>query len=378
MADVNEDRGYVAPLRGSQREPGQLKATLGNWLRQPLGATSAVRVDALSTPRGTGVANETLLFDACWSDARGEHEAAMVARVATDNALYLDADIETSFRMYEALAEAPGVPVPRVWGFEGDPSILGAPFFVMDRIAGDVPGDNPHWSEAGFVRDATPAQRRRLWETAVDALAALHQVPASKFPFLESADGRDGLSAHLDYWRRYLDWVRPRRDHELLEAGWEYLQAHVPPGECTGISWGDARIENIIFRDYRCVSVLDWDTVSLAGAEADLGWWAVMNGTYADDLPGIGTPDELVERWEAATGRRAGNLHFHLVFTTFRLATVLCKLFAQMREAGLMTPEEATYRATHNDQLRQMSVLIGAPPPSGGPVILPHLTRAGT
>ena len=375
MEEAALERRFDAPIKGSRRDLELTRTGLGRWLAGPLGAGGAARVSPISTPAGTGVANETLIFDASWSVGGEERRLPLVARVATDTPLYLDADIETHYRMYEALADAPGVPVPAVYGYEADPAVLGAPFFVMERIEGDIPGDRPHWSESGFVHDADPGQRRRLWESAVGALAALHQVPVERFGFLAAADGADGLAANLAYWRRYLDWATGDRPLDVLEQGWAYLDAHRPADLPAGLSWGDSRIANVIFRDFRCVGVLDWDTVSLAGPETDLAWWIVMDGPGAERLPGIGTPDELVDLWESLTGRRCGDLDYFLVFTAFRLGAILCKLFGQMAASGLLAPSEAARQAAESDQVRLLAVLLGVPPPGDGPVVVPRLRR---
>src|SRR5207302_3249668 len=98
---------------------------------------------------------------------------------------------------------------------------------------------------------------------------------------------------------------------------------------------------NIMFRDDKVVAVFDWDTASLAGAECDLAWWRFMDGPAADDVPGIGTADELVARWESHTGRKVAHLEWHDVFTSFRLGVIMLNLFRNMGAAGLMSPEMA-------------------------------------
>ena len=61
----------------------------------------------------------------------------------------------------------PSVPTPAVLGYEPDPDVVGAPFFVMERVDGVVPTDHPSWAAEGFIVDAEPAQRRALWERTV-------------------------------------------------------------------------------------------------------------------------------------------------------------------------------------------------------------------
>src|SRR5262249_49155096 len=161
--------------------------------------------------------NETLLFDVEWSSGGRTRTQGFVARVASARTLYLDADVATHAKIYEALADVEGVPVPRVYGYEPDAAVLGAPFFVMERIRGDVPGDTPPWQSSGFLSDAGPQDRRVMWEAAVRVLAALPRGARALFPFLAPPAGASGLADHLRYWRRYLDAATEGSPDELLE-----------------------------------------------------------------------------------------------------------------------------------------------------------------
>ena len=81
------------------------------------------RSDHSRPPDGTGVANETLLFDVSRSDGTTD---GFVARLATPDPLYLDYDLSMHYRMYETMMSVPSVPTPAVVGYEADPSIVGS------------------------------------------------------------------------------------------------------------------------------------------------------------------------------------------------------------------------------------------------------------
>jgi aminoglycoside phosphotransferase (APT) family kinase protein len=355
------DAGTVGgiPLKRSERDPEEMRARLGEWLGPQLGADGSVELSMPSAPGGTGVANETLMFDATWTAHARERSDGFVVRFATPRNLYLEADIERHYLTYTALGDVPDVPVPRVFGYEGDVELLGAPFFVMERIEGDVPADTPPWASAGFVFDANPEQRRAMWEDAVRVLAALHQVDASTFPHLLPRAGESGLDEHLAYWRRSMDVGTAGNPHDTLERGWEWLQAHRPDPAPTELSWGDSRFANIMFRDERVVAIFDWDTVSMTGAEADLAWWRFMDGA-SSSLDGIGTPDELVKRWQEHTGRTVRHLEFYDVFTTFRLGAIMLRLFTMMGEDGVIPPDVAEEQARNSGPAQALAAQLDA------------------
>jgi aminoglycoside phosphotransferase (APT) family kinase protein len=342
------------PLKGVRHDPEQVRRALSRWLAPRVDADGDLVLTPFTTPAGTGVANESLLFDARWSTARGERAGRFVARLASDRPLYIEADIEVHARIYEALADIPDVPVPRIYGYEGDPDLLGAPFFVMGRIEGEVPGDNPHWRTAGFVHDASPKRRRAMWEDAVRVLAALHQVDVSRFSFLKSQNGASGLADHLAYWRRSLDFGSDGSPHDVLERGYEWLLARLPEPAPTAFSWGDARFANIMFRQDRVVAIFDWDTASMAGAEADLAWWRYMDGPSAE-LDGIGGPDELVVRWQEHTGRKVQHLEWYDVFTMFRLGVIMLNLFRNMAADGQVSAEVAAEQGRRSEAVKALA-----------------------
>lgn len=366
-AGMGDARAFVAPVQQLRRDPATTAAALAAWLAPRLPG-SRLQLTGITAPAGTGVANETLLVDGTWVDASGRRrDAGFVVRVAVEDPLYKDADIFVAFQAYAALADVPGVPVPVVYGFEADPAVFGAPFFVMERIPGQVPADQPYYTEAGFVAEATVAQRRQLWTDAVEVMCRFHQLDAERFRFLERPErGATGLEQDLAYWREYHHWAVGERGHPTLAAAETWLVDNLPADRPTSPAWGDSRVCNLVFRDFEVVGMLDWDGLSLAGGESDLGWWLTMehNGGRREPLPGLGSYDELVDLWEARTGRQALDLRWHVAYACYKLGAIVLKLNAQMLERGLLPP--GTDISTNSEVIQQLVLLAGAPP--AGPV----------
>ena len=193
----------------------------------------------------------------------------------------------------------PAVPTPAVIGYEADTSIVGSEFFVMEKIDGAIPTDSPSWGTEGFVVDASPAQRQRLWERTVGLLAEMHRLDGERFAFLRTGATTDGVGDCLDFWMRSLRWADPAQPVPLTEEAEAWLSANRP--SATALSWGDSRLPNVIYRDFTPVGLLDWDLVSLAGPQADIAWWILMTPQESMHLDGIGTHDEFVDLWEELT-----------------------------------------------------------------------------
>ena len=80
----------------------------------------------------------------------------------------------------------------------------------------------------------------------------------------------------------------------------------------------------MIFDDFECRAIIDWDQVSLAGSRADLAYWILMEETWPGPrLDGFGDRAETIAIWEQVTGESAGDLHWHGVFACFRLCVVM-------------------------------------------------------
>jgi aminoglycoside phosphotransferase (APT) family kinase protein len=370
-------RSFEAPVQQTGRDLQLTADVVGRWLGARLDRPD-LRVVDVSAPAGTGVANETLLLDAEWTEAGRPCSGGFVLRVAVPDPLYRGADIAVHHDVYASLSDVADVPVPRVYGYEADRTLLGAQFFVMERIAGEVPADNPYYTESGFVVAASVEQRRMMWDDAVGVMARFHQVDPERLGFLRRPQrGVSGLEQDLDYWRSYHEWAARGRPHPTLDAASRWLLVNLPADPPTTPAWGDARICNMIFRDFRCVSMLDWDGVSLAGPESDLAWWIVMehNGGRRAPLAGLGTFDELVQTWEQLSGWRVQNLRYHVAYACFRLGGILRKLNDQMLASGWLP--EGTDIATNSEVVQMLSLLLDLPPAGEISVTVPPVSALG-
>jgi aminoglycoside phosphotransferase (APT) family kinase protein len=368
------------PLAEQRRDLEGARKALTGWLADRMPGTTDLEISEVRLPGGGGVANETLLFDATWH-ANGERRSqGFVARVESSTFLFMEANFDLHPKIIEVLA-GEGISVPTVVGYEPDTSILGARFFVMEKVDGQVPADQPPYNESGWVLDATPEQRHALWRSGIETLARVHAVPADRFSFLQQPErGPSGLEQYLRYNLESLEWAAAGRSQPVLEAGRDWLVANLPDDRPTSFAWGDARIGNMIFRDFRCVAVLDWDMMSLAGAESDLSWWILFDHASSEAyglerLPGLGTTEESVELWEQLTGREAANLDYHLVFAAFRMALALIRVAQILRQSGVLPPDVAEQMETNNQAIQYIASMLGLETTGPATVTWPGLHR---
>ena len=309
-----------------------LQRRLGPWLRGRV--AHDLEIEGLSVPEGQGFSSETIFIDTTGG--------RFVAKARpTGETVFPTYDLEAQARCMQLVREHSDVPAAPIRWYEPDESVLGRPFYVMDRVDGDIPPDNLPYSMEGFLLEAPPEQQRRLYDSTLDVLAGLHRLDADAcgFGFLDRPSfGKTGLDQQLGEWTAYLDWVtqRGRSPHPVPEAAAERLRKTMPSAPPpTGLSWGDSRIGNVIYRDFEAVAVLDWEMAGLAPGEVDLGWFFLMHrfftaGIGVADLPGFPPEDEGAAAYEQRLGRPIADLEWYVLFAAFRYAAILIRVYQKM------------------------------------------------
>ncbi len=330
------------------RDLAELGAQIVPWLESRLPGASNLSVSDLDYPRGAGRSHETILFDARWSEAGRERQEGYVIRVKPDaNPVYPDDLFEEQYRVMRVVHDEGLVPVAETIGFEEDPSLVGAPFFVMKKLTGRVAVTFPPYRDTGWVAEASPAQRRKFWEGGVRNLALIQKTPLAKVPFLAGPDGaRSGLAQEWDKYDRFVEWVSAERRWPVLDAARDALRARWPKNQPEGLVWGDARLGNIMFDDqFDVVAVMDWEQASLGGALHDLAWWLQMSAFAHEATPdkphleGMGTHEETIALWQEITGISVDDLDWYLDFTAFKTS---CLSVSTSKVWGWPEPDHAS------------------------------------
>ncbi|OHV21349.1 hypothetical protein BBK14_26855 [Parafrankia soli] len=206
---------------------------------------------------------------------------------------------------------------------------------------GRVPVSFPVYNATGWLTEATSAQRRRLWESAVGQLAAIHRVPVDDVRLVDRPQrGVDGLDQQVTYWRQFAAWALGDEVPPIIRTLLDWLVDHRPSRTVPGLAWGDARIGNMMFGpDYEVVGVMDWEQASLADPLTDLGWWLFFGDIHSTDhgvprLDGLGGREETIDAWRELTGRTVHDLHWYEVF-----AGVKTGLLALRSQRSLRIPK---------------------------------------
>ncbi|MEZ0367265.1 phosphotransferase family protein [Mycobacterium sp. pUA109] len=342
----------VSRLQRSSRDVTAVPAVMSQWLSTvlPGGATPEVTVE--SGVDANGMSSETLILTGRWDDG-GPVEQRWVARVAPtteDIPVFPSYRLDHQFEVMRQVGELTDVPVPRVRWIETTGDVLGKPFFLMDHVDGVVPPDvMPYTFGGNWFADAPAERRRELQDSTIEALAVLHAMPHpdKTFGFLdEGRSGDTALRRHFNWVRSWYDFAVPDIGRSpLLERTFDWLETHWPHQVATGESvlcWGDARIGNVLYRDFAPVAVLDWEMVTLGPRELDVAWMIFAHLVFQElaglaGLPGL--PDVLAEdtvrtTYQELTGAELGDLHWFYVYSGVMWACVFMRTGARRVHFG--------------------------------------------
>jgi aminoglycoside phosphotransferase (APT) family kinase protein len=351
---------------------------LQSWMSKQLPDATGVTVDDIDIPVATGFSNETVFFTAGWTAHNSAHRQRFVARIEpADSGLFptqtpaCAVSVGLQHRIMETVARHSPVPIPPLLPFEPDPTFLGQPFFVMGFIDGVIPADTPRYTEAGFmVTEATPDERHRMVASGLEAMGQLHAIDwvDAGLGWLDpTSDAQPTIAHQLRIYRDFATELLGERSHPVLAAALNWLDNNDPGDDRIGLSWGDARLANMIWQDYRPAAVIDWEACALSPTEADLGWWLMFDRMSFDDIgadrmEGYPTREEQVDLYQEASGREVRDPHYWEVFATMRFAAIFIRLGDRMVSSGLIP--EALNPAVGNAVTAALASLMGISNPT--------------
>jgi aminoglycoside phosphotransferase (APT) family kinase protein len=238
-------------------------------------------------------------------------------------------DMTREFRVISALVPT-AVPVPEALLLCEDPTVLGAPFYLMSRVSGVV------YRRRAQTDELSGEERESLTYAMMDTLADLHSVDPAAVGLADFGHPDGYLARQVRRWTQQLDRSRSRELPGIDELR-DRLAATVPPSGPARIVHGDYRLDNLLAdpETMTVTAVLDWEMATLGDPLADLGvlltYWEVTpsvdDNPIADRLgPKAGFPSgaELIARYASRSGAHVPDLSWHTALACYKLA-VICE-----------------------------------------------------
>ncbi len=364
-------------MQRSSRDSANVPKALAEWLSTVLPEGAEPTVTLHTGIAANGMSSETMILDASWTEKGETREGEFVARVAPateDVPVFQSYRLQDQFDAMRLAAELSEVPVPRVRWMEPTGAVLGTPFFLMDRVDGVVPPDVlPYNFGDNWLYDAGAELQRTLQDNTVAAIAGLHGIAdaGTTFGFLDQdAEGDSPLRRNLARTRAWYDFaLRDTGPSPLVERGLSWLEANLPTETDTVLCWGDARIGNVLYREFEPVGVLDWEMAAVGPREMDLAWLVFAHRvfeTIAGALGLDGMPDFLREEdvratYAALTGVEVGDLGWYQLYDAVQWAIVFLRTGArQIRFGEIEAPDDLETLMHHRPLFEQLLDEAGA------------------
>ncbi|HEX7426200.1 MAG TPA: phosphotransferase family protein [Mycobacterium sp.] len=363
----------VGRLQHSSRDVSTLPDVMSRWLStvMPGGTTPQVTVE--SGVDSNGMSSETIILTGRWEADGQQHEEKWVARVAPttqDVPVFSSYRMDHQFDVIRLVGEKTDVPVPRVRWLEPTGTVLGTQFFLMDYVSGVVPPDvMPYTFGGNWFFDAPAESQRELQDNTVDVLAKLHSIPQAESTFGFLADGAEGnaLRRNLDWLKSWYEFAVPDIGRSpLLEETLDWLEANWPEDVAATepvLIWGDSRVGNVLYEDFKPVAVLDWEMATLGPREMDAAWMIFAHMVF-QELAGLagmpGLPDFMRESdvkatYAEKTGVELGDLHWFYVYSGVIWACVFMRTSARrVRFGEIERPDDVESLFYHGALLRRL------------------------
>lgn len=259
----------------------------------------------------------------------GERDV-IVRRPPLGHVLATAHDMGREHKVMAALAGT-AVPVPRMIAECTDDAVIGAKFYVMERMPGTA------FQRAADLEQLGPERTRDITERLVDTLADLHAVDYAEVGLADFGRPDGYLTRQVARWKKQLDASRSREIDGIDELA-ERLSTSVPTSNEGTIVHGDFRLDNVLVDTQdgdRITTVLDWEMSTLGDPLTDVAVMLAYQNLALDAGPSSGqvtdaprapsylSPDEAVARYAARSGRDVSELGFHLGLAYFKLAVIL-------------------------------------------------------
>lgn len=255
-------------------------------------------------------------------------------------------DMGRENRILSALA--PSYPrAPKPLAYTEDTSVIGAPFYVMERLRGVILR-----KELPPELGLTPPRLRTLCGNLVDALAELHALDYR-------ALGLGDLGKPEGYVQRQVEgWTKRYHGSQtdvvpVVDQVAKWLDEHRPEDSGAALIHNDFKFDNVVLDPVdptRIIGLLDWEMSTIGDPLMDLGtfvsYWVEKTDEPVMEFfrggpsaaEGAFTRKELFDRYSERTGREVMKPHFYYAFGLFKTAVVIQQIYYRYKQ-GLTKDE---------------------------------------
>lgn len=239
---------------------------------------------------------------------------------------------------------------PKVYAFNEDPKIIGAPFYIMEKVNGEI-----LTTLSALDKQVPPAEFKTISDTWVDAFAEFHNIDYKAAGLSEFGRPEGYVERQVYNWgKQYLAAVTDEVPAAQKVMTW--MNKHQPKKYDHTLIHNDFKYDNVVFADgtwQRIAAILDWEMCTLGDPLMDLGtslgYW-----TTADDpefmkqglpsptiMKGNPSRTEIVQHYALKSGRNIDNLTFYFAYGLFKIAVIAQQIYYRYKHGHTSDPKFA-------------------------------------
>ena len=226
-----------------------------------------------------------------------------------------------------------------------DESIIGAPFYVMERVKGIILRNSPPSN-----MNLTPDLMRKISENAIDNLADLHNIDIHKHGLID-------LGKPEGYARRQvLGWIDRYEKSKTdmlpsIEGVSEWIKKNIPEDNKPCMIHNDYKYDNMVLSiedPSKILAVLDWEMATVGDPLMDLGttlaYWGEINESASLKpfnltwMPGNLNRQEVLDRYQEKTGTEVKNIVFYYAYASFKIGVICQQIYARYKKGMTKDP----------------------------------------
>ena len=317
---------------GEELNLAQLTTYLNQTLRNLTGTLTATQFPG-------GYSNLTYLLK------MGEQEMVL-RRPPFGAAVKSGHDMGREYKILGALSKQ-YAKVPKTFAYSESDDIIGAPFYLMERVKGII-------LRANMPTEAQPkpTQMREIAEALVTTFVELHQVDYKAVGLETLGRGEGYVERQISGWtRRYLK--AKTEEVASIEQVAKWLQEHQPKTHQTALIHNDFKYDNLVLDPKEwtnILAVLDWEMSTIGDPLMDLGttlgyWvnpddpdWLKQLALSPTTLPGNPTREEIVEWYTKKSGKNIDNVVFYYVYGLFKIAVIAQQIYFRYKKGLTKDP----------------------------------------
>ncbi|MFT7032902.1 MAG: aminoglycoside phosphotransferase (APT) family kinase protein [Cyclobacteriaceae bacterium] len=231
------------------------------------------------------------------------------------------------------------VPTPTIYC--EDDSVIGSPFYIMERVQGIILRSSPPKGMS-----LTPDLMLAVSENAIDNLAALHSLDIQTTGLIELGKPEGYAQRQVEGWGGRYEKSKTDDLPSMADLS-EWISSNIPKDNPPCMIHNDYKYDNMVLsleNHTEIKAILDWEMATVGDPMMDLGTTLAYWSELADNvalkpfsltwMPGNLKRQEVIDRYQLRTGKEVTNIVFYFAYASFKLGVICQQIYARYKRGS--------------------------------------------